>query len=104
MQLKDYLHKRDPNVSTKKLYICKDCRPVLNAKNIAARCLLNGLFTEPVPEELANLSSLETQFIQRGTIWYLHRKGSHLQSIKSGQRNNVFYHCQCKTHWIGWMR
>ena len=33
MQLKDYLHKRDPRVSTKKLYICKDCRPVLNVNN-----------------------------------------------------------------------
>ena len=65
MQLKDYLLKRDPDVSTKKLYICKDCLPVLNANNIPARCVLNGLFAEPVPEELANLSALENQFIQR---------------------------------------
>ena len=33
VQLKNYLHERDPDVSTKKLYVCKDCRPVLNAGN-----------------------------------------------------------------------
>ena len=49
----------------KELYICKDCRPILNADNIPARSVLNGLYTEPVPEELANLTPLETQFIQR---------------------------------------
>ena len=58
VQLKNYLHERDPDVSAKEL-------PVLNAGNIPARCLLNGLYTEPVPEELANLSPLENQFIQR---------------------------------------
>ena len=52
-------------MSTKELYVCKDCRPVLNAGNIPARCVLNGLYTESVPEELANLSSLENQFIQQ---------------------------------------
>ena len=46
VQLKNYLHERDPDVSTKELYICKDCRPVLNASNIPARCVLNGLYTE----------------------------------------------------------
>jgi len=28
-------------------------------------CVLNGLYTEPIPEELANLNTLESQFIQR---------------------------------------
>ena len=58
-QLKNYLHERDPEVSTQELYICKDCRPVLNADNIPAQSVLNGLYTEPVPEEWDNsLSSL----------------------------------------------
>ena len=48
------------NMSTKKLYVCKDSRPILNASR---RCVLNGLYIEPVPEELANLSPLENQFI-----------------------------------------
>ena len=64
VQLKNYLHERDPDVSTKELYVCKDYWPVLNAGNIPARHVLNGLYTELVPEELANLSSLENQFIQ----------------------------------------
>ena len=28
-------------------------------------CVLNGLYTEPVPEKLSSLNNLETQFIQR---------------------------------------
>ena len=64
-QLKNYLRERDPEVATEELYICKDCRPVLNADNIPARSVLNDLYTEPVPEELANLTPLEIQFIQQ---------------------------------------
>ena len=64
MQLKNYLYERDPDMPTKELYICKVCQPVLNAGNIPARSVLNGLYTEPVPEELANLGPLENQFIQ----------------------------------------
>ena len=37
----------------------------MNANNIPGRCVLNGLFTEPCPEELLNLNALESQFIQR---------------------------------------
>ena len=39
----------------------------MNANNIPARCVtvLNGLYTEPLPEELSNLNTLESQFIQR---------------------------------------
>ena len=65
MQLITCIIKKDPDVSSKKLYICKDYRPVLNASNIPALCVQNGLYTEPIPEELANLSALENQFIQR---------------------------------------
>ena len=35
----------------------------MNANNISG-CVLNGLFTEPCPEELLNLNALESQFIQ----------------------------------------
>ena len=87
------MRERDPEVATEELYICKDCRPVLNANNIPARSVLNGLYTEPVPEELANLTPLETQFIQRAkcfqTVVRL-GKGAHIQSHKSCERNNVF--------------
>ena len=39
-----------------------NCQPILNEPG---RCVLNGLYTEPVPEELSSLNNLETQFIQR---------------------------------------
>ena len=34
-------------------------------KTMPGRRVLNGLYTEPVPEELSNLNALESQFIQR---------------------------------------
>ena len=65
IKLKTYLLKKDPDVSKKTLYVCTYCRPILNANNIPGRCVLNGLFTEACPEELLNLNTLESQFIQR---------------------------------------
>ena len=62
IQLKNYLLARD---STKTLYVCTHCRPILNENKVPDRCVLNGLYTEPVPEELSNLNALENQFIQR---------------------------------------
>ena len=45
--------------------MCTHCRPILNENKLPGRCVLNGLYTEPVPEELSSLNNLETQFIQR---------------------------------------
>lgn len=111
VQLKNYLHERDPDVSTKELYVCKDCRPVLNAGNIPARCVLNGLYTEPVPEELANLSSLENQFIQRAKCFQtVVRLGTYTgkvpiyNRVKAVKGTMFFYLCHYKTPSIGWMK
>ena len=65
MQLQNYLRDKDPDVGEKTLYVCTHCRPILNEDNMPGRCVLNGLYTEPVPEELSNLNALENQFIQR---------------------------------------
>ena len=65
IQLKNYLLDRDPHVAKKTLYVCTHCRPILNENNIPDQCVLNGLYTEPVPEELSNLNALENQLIQR---------------------------------------
>ena len=110
-QLKNYFRERDPEVSTQELYICKDCRPVLNADNIPPRSVLNGLYTEPVPEELANLTPLETQFIQRAKCFqtvvrldtYTGKVPTynHMKGVKGTM---FFYHCHSKTRWIGWMK
>ena len=64
MQLKNYLMEKDPQVSKKTLYICQYCRPILNANNIPGRCVLNGLYIDPLPKELSNLNTLENQLIQ----------------------------------------
>ena len=50
---------------SEKLYICKHCRPFLNKNTMPARCVLNGLVTEPVPYELSKLDALSKQLIQR---------------------------------------
>ena len=64
MQLKNYLLEKDPDLGEKTLYVC-NCQPILNENKLPGRCVLNGLYTEPVPEELSSLNNLETQFIQR---------------------------------------
>ncbi|KAL5497335.1 hypothetical protein EMCRGX_G013796 [Ephydatia muelleri] len=46
------------NSGTEQLYICKYCQPFLNKNTMQARCVLNGLFTEPVPDELKALDAL----------------------------------------------
>ena len=65
MQLKNYLLEKDPEASEKTLYICQHCRPILNANNIPGRCVLNSLYTEPLPKELSSLNTLESQLIQQ---------------------------------------
>eukprot|EP00731_Ephydatia_muelleri_P034417 Em0059g2a len=52
------------NSGTEQLYICKYCQPFLNKNTMPARCVLNGLFTEPVPDELKSLDALSKQLIQ----------------------------------------
>ena len=64
VQLKNYLLEKDPDIIRKTLYVCTHCRPILN-KNMPARCVLNGLHTEPIPQELSNLNAIESQLIQR---------------------------------------
>ena len=63
MQLRAYLdeHTLDQNY----LYVCKYCRPLLNGNKMPARCILNGLLTEAVPEELKQLNALSRQLVQR---------------------------------------
>ena len=53
------------NSGTEQLYICKYCQPFFNKNTMPARCVVNGLFTEPVPNELKSLDALSKQLIQR---------------------------------------
>ena len=65
MQLKSYLLEKDPLAAKNTYYVCGYCRPLLNEDKMPGRCVLNGLYTEPVPQELSSLNSLESLFIQR---------------------------------------
>ena len=53
------------NGVTEQLYICQYCRPFLNKNTIPARCVLNGLVTELIPDKLKSLNALSKQLIQR---------------------------------------
>ena len=55
----------NPGVCFDTLWVCQYCRVLLNKDKMPCRCLLNGLQTEPVPVELANLDPLSKQLIQR---------------------------------------
>ena len=57
------------NSGTEQLYICKYCQPFLNKNTMPARCVFNGLFTEPVPDELKALDALSKQLIQQAKVF-----------------------------------
>ena len=63
--LKDYIRKVDPNADHKLYYVCKYCQPLLLRDKMPNRCVLNGLKTDPIPKELANLSPFCKQLIQK---------------------------------------
>ena len=58
-------------VNEQLLYICQYCRPFLNKNTIPARCVLNGLVTEPTPQELKSLNALCKQLIQRAKAFQI---------------------------------
>ena len=60
LQLKNHI-----GVVTDDLYVCSYCRQYLNKNTMPSRCILNGLITEPVPDELKGLDALSKQLIQR---------------------------------------
>ena len=68
-KLNQYLITIDPDVVGKELYVCKYCRPLLNKDKVPNRCILNGLITEPIPNELAKLNVLERQLIQKAKVF-----------------------------------
>jgi len=39
---------KDPDASKKVHYVCTHCQPILNENNMPGRCVLNGLFSEPI--------------------------------------------------------
>ena len=56
----------DPlSLQNKVLYICTNCKTIINNDKVPGHCVLNGLQCEPIPNELKNLDPLSLQLIQR---------------------------------------
>ena len=68
-ELKSYVRRNTPNVSTQVLYMCYYCKRMIKGGKMPARCVLNGLQTVPIPPELAVLDQLSRQLIQRAKCY-----------------------------------
>ena len=64
-RVKNHASKHNPEVCFDTLWVCQFCRVLLNKDKLLSRCVLNGLESEPIPAELANLDALSKQLIQR---------------------------------------
>ena len=61
--VKKCISERNPDVCFNTLWVCQYA--LLNKDKMPCRCFLNGLESEPIPAELANLDALSKQLIQR---------------------------------------
>ena len=64
-ELKDFILNEDENAADQTLFMCNYCNPIVRRGQMPPRCVLNGLYTIPIPEELAKLDCLSRQFVQR---------------------------------------
>jgi len=80
--LKAYLSGQDESYANKIYYVCFHCRPILNQTKLPARCVLNGLQTEPIPKELSQLNTLGRQLIQRAKAFQtIVRLGTYIAKV-----------------------
>jgi hypothetical protein len=63
--LKEFMLKEDPQAGDKTHFMCYYCKSSFRNDKMPPRCVLNGLQTVPIPEELSRLDSLSKQLIQR---------------------------------------
>ena len=52
------------HIGGKQLSMCKHCKPIIRSNRIPARCVLNNLPSEPLPDELKGLDPFSCQLIQ----------------------------------------
>ena len=80
--LKRHILQNNSGAALQTHYVCQYCRPVLNKDKMPSRCILNGLFTEPMPKELEALDPLSKQLIQRGKAFQaVVRLGTHTGKV-----------------------
>ena len=58
--LKDFILKEDPDAAKKALFMCHYCKSSLRSNRMPPRCVLNGLQTVPVPQELATQHTIDS--------------------------------------------
>ena len=63
-ELEMFLTQYDPSFNSKALLICNHCKLQIRSNKMPARCVLNNLQCEPLPDELKNLDPLSSQLIQ----------------------------------------
>ena len=68
-ELKAHVLKYPPTVSSQVLYMCHYCKTRVRSGDMPARCVLNGMQTVPIPQELAKLDLLSRQLIQRAKCY-----------------------------------
>uniref|UniRef100_A0A1X7TI93 Uncharacterized protein n=1 Tax=Amphimedon queenslandica TaxID=400682 RepID=A0A1X7TI93_AMPQE len=69
-QLFQYITSHNPPYPIDVFYICPYCKNSIVKKNqMPACCVLNGLQTDHLPQELPNLDQLSVQLIQRAKAY-----------------------------------
>ena len=63
--LKAHVQEQNPSASDEQLFICTYCKSHIVRGNMPNRCVLNGLKSAPIPQEMENLNCLERHLIQR---------------------------------------
>ena len=96
-QLKEFMLRADPSASGKVHYMCNYCKPKIRKGDMPPRCVLNGLETVPIPDELSKLDCLSRQFIQRAKGYQtVVRLGTYLHNVPAHNclkacKGNMFY-------------
>ena len=96
-QLKEFMLRADPSASGKVHYMCNYCKPKIRKGDMPPRCVLNGLETVPIPDELSKLDCLSRQFIQRAKGYQtVVRLGTYQHNVPAHNclkacKGNMFY-------------
>ena len=86
--LKRHILQNNSDAASQTHHVCQYCRPVLNKDKMPSRCILNGLFTEPMPKELEALDPLSKQLIQRRKAFQVVvRVGTHTRKVTIHSRH-----------------
>ena len=109
--MKKRISERNPDVCFDTLWVCQFCRPLLNKDKMPCRCFLNGLESEPIPAELANLDALSKQLIQRAKVFQtIVRLGTYTakvpkyNSLKACKGTMFFLPLVWRRRWKRWER